>query len=88
MGYRETMGMPMRAFWHFNGCVPRLEADAQKERLIVASSSQNSEATQQLHEQLEKSAPNPIRFTAEAQMEATGVDRDESGFELLRSMAS
>jgi hypothetical protein len=85
MDLSSVMRLPMKTFWHLQGSITRLLADEQKELLELLTSSQNSEAAEQLRAALAKQSPQPIKLTGQALMELTS-DRDETGFEELRAM--
>lgn len=85
-GYRETMQMPIRAFWALSGYVDRLRADEARLKLEINSASQDGEAAQSLYERLEKQAPDPVKLTGTAIM-LQGAERDEAGFAELRMLA-
>jgi hypothetical protein len=87
MAYREVMAMPMKVFWRMQGNIGRIEADEQKQQLMLMLSAQSPEGGVELHEALSKRSPDPVRVTAEAIIASTSV-RDEAGFEDLRRMAS
>lgn len=81
--YRETMGMPMRAFWQWSGYTSRLLVAEAIDSLEVAVAATDSERARETFERMAKAAPNPITFTGEAKAQVNAV-RDEGGFNDLR----
>lgn len=76
----------MRVFWHLSGTVPRLLAGESKTTLeLLSTATHNPEAAVELCAELDKAAPDPVKLTAHALVEASSV-RDEAGFDELRSM--
>ena len=86
LSYRDTMSLPIEVFWNLSGTVPRLLAGERKETLeLLTASAHNPEAATELYLSLEQAAPDPVKMTVEAKVEATSV-RDEVGFNELRGM--
>lgn len=84
--YRDTMSLPMRAFWHLSGTIPRLMAGEHKDSLELMTKAQNPEAANELYENLRTLAPEPVKMTVRAIIEANSV-RDEDGLNELRRLA-
>lgn len=87
MTYRDTMALPMLVFWELSGNVERLLASEQRDQLeTIALATHNPEAAQERLHQLAERAPNPIRLSAKALIQAS-AQRDQEGFESLRAIA-
>lgn len=87
MPYRETMGMPMRAFWHVSGTVPRLLAGERKDTLeLMTTAAHNPQAAVEMYANLGEISPEPVTLTPQAKVAANSI-RDEAGFADLRNMA-
>jgi hypothetical protein len=85
--YRDTMQLPMRAFWAISGTVPRLLAGERRDHLEVATiSTHNQDGAQELYTRLDKAAPEPVTLTVHARIEASSM-KDEDGLDSLRSLA-
>lgn len=88
MGYQETMKVPMRAFWHISGTVPRLLSSERKDSLEIATSAtHNPEQAAELYAALHKQSPDPVVLSGHGKESISAV-RDDAGFEELRSMAA
>ncbi len=78
--------MPMRAFWAWAGYADRLLTAEGIDHLHLIVSGQSGEAATEALERMQKVAPNPVKYTAHARIEAS-ADRDEEGFNALRAMS-
>lgn len=86
MAYGDTMKLPMRAFWHLSGSVPRVLAGERRDQLEMSTiAAHNPQAASDMMEELQKLAPEPVQLTVHAHVAANSV-RDQGGFEDLRSM--
>lgn len=78
--------MPMRAFWQFSGYADRVLTAENLDHLQLIVSGQDGEMAASAFERMAAVAPNPVKYTARAIMEASAV-RDEEGFNALRGMS-
>ena len=80
------MRMPMRSFWQFSGYTDRLLTAENIDHLQLLVCGQDGEAAANAIKRMGEVAPNPVKYTARAIMEATS-SRDEAGFNELRGMS-
>ena len=84
--YRDTMNLPIQVFWHLSGTVPRLLSGERKDTLeLLTTATHNPEAASELFSHLEEVAPEPVKLTMLAIIDANSV-RDEDGFNELKNM--
>lgn len=84
MSYQDVMGMPIRAFWTMSGNIRRLRASSDVRDLMVAVAAQAPDGVKDLQERLTLEI-GTVYVGPPPGME---VERDEEGFNELRSMAS
>lgn len=86
LAYRETMSLPVPVFWHLSGSVPRLLTGERKDTLeLMVTSAHNPDGASELYKRLNEASPDPVKLTGNGQA-AIGSERDEEGFNELRSM--
>jgi hypothetical protein len=78
------MAMPIRAFWLLNGNIRRIRATQDIRDLMTAISAQSAEGAKELQERLVLE----IGEVYKGPPQQLQVERDEEGFNELRSMAA
>jgi len=87
LSYRDTMSLPVRAFWNISGTVPRLIAGERRDTLeLLVAAGHSQEGSVALFSRLEKCCPEPIKLTGRAIVQATSI-ADEGAVDTLRALA-
>ena len=84
MGYKETMALPLRAFWFMDSCIGRIEAQHQRDSLSVAIAANSEEAYESFVEDLDKRIGEVV--VVDRQVLAMHEKLDEEGLNELRNM--
>lgn len=83
--YAELMHLPVRTFWFMSDCVDRIQSQHDQRQIKAVNSAQGGEEAQRYFEALSKSVGRV--FVIDEVAVAMNAERDEEGFNELRSMA-
>ena len=82
MGYREVMGIPIRAFWLLNENINRLFAETDIRQLSVLASARSSEGAKEMNTNLTIELGEVLKAGPD-----TKDERDQAGFDELKAMS-
>lgn len=85
MGYREVMGLPIRVFWLMNSSIGRLLAEKDIRALTVQSARHGGEQAEQIRQHL---VIEMGEVGKTAQVADLSAERDQQGFEELKTLAA
>lgn len=84
LGYKETLALPLRAFWFMDACIDRIEAQHQRDSLSVVMAANSEEAYESFVEDLDKRIGEVVKVNR--QELAMHEKLDEEGLNELRNM--
>lgn len=86
LSYRDTMEMPIQAFWFASGAINRLLAGERKDHLHLSMvAAHNPEEGMSLYETLDKASPEPFKLSGRAIRDISSV-ADQDAFNELRAL--